>query len=553
MTSGSMAVRGMLLSALCLWSVGSLANDTIRTRMGAIDLNFPISALGNILSGDDALSRFYRERNYTLAWSHAADRLALLKTIAAAERHGLAPADYNLGQLERVATRDTSELDAEAQADIDLLLTDSALLLASHLRHGKVNAESLHPEPSADHPDRNIENLLTRALESGDVGVALSRLAPSDPGYQQLLDARAFMAALMGTPWQSIGEGTTIRPGGVDMRLTLIRQRLSALGDHAVVDDHRARVGIPRYDPELVQAVQRFQARHGLDDDGLIGRDTLAALNLTPSERLARIDANLERWRWLPDTPGDTHIVVNIAGFELTMIRNGEVVLRTRVIVGRPYRPTPLFSDSIRHLVFNPSWTVPRSIMIEDQLPIIRQNPGYLRNLGFSLYRGWGPDREPVDPDSVDWWALSEDYFPFQLIQEPGPSNALGQVKFMFPNEFDVYLHDTPARHLFSRSRRSFSSGCIRVENSLELARQLLKHQNGWSPNRLSSVLDSRELTTVHLQTPVPVHLEYWTAWVDEAGTLQLRDDIYQRNGAVIAALETAAGYDDRIHQASAN
>lgn len=555
MTSGSMAVRGILLSVLCLWSLGGLANDTIRTRMGAIDLNFPVSALGRMLSTDRTLSSFYRQRDYTLAWTRETDRIALLNAIAAAERHGLSPADYHFSRLERMAAIDPAELDRDTAAEMDLLLTDSALLLASHLLDGKVHPESLQPLAMANGRDQRIDHLLARILAQREVEAGLNQLAPTEPGYQRLLLAREEVKALIGKTWTPVADGATMRPGTEDPRLPLIRQRLAVLGDYPAPERDSSRDPGSFYDNTLVSAIRQFQARHGLEDDGLIGGDTLAALNLTPAERLAQIDANLERWRWLPEDPEDTRITVNIAGYELRMVQQSKVVFRSRVIVGRPYRPTPLFRDSIRHLVLNPSWTVPRTIMIKDQLPVIRQNPDYLRTSGFSLYRGWGPDREPVDPDNVDWWSLSEDYFPFQLIQEPGPGNALGQVKFMFPNQFDVYLHDTPARHLFSRSQRSFSSGCIRVEDSLELATRLLSNQRGWSPERVDKVLSSRELTTVYLQEPVPVHLEYWTTWVDDTGTVQWRDDIYEHNGALIAALATSidAGAGIRLHHASAN
>lgn len=554
MTSGSMAVRGILLSALCLWSLGVTANDTIRNRMGALELDFPASALGRMLSADSVLPDFYRHRDYALAWSRSEDKDALLDAIAQSEQHGLSPSDYHFTQLSRFAGVRPSDLDAETLADLDMLLTDAALKLASHLAYGKVDPETLQSGHAVARSGQAVADSLAEALASQDVAAGFARFAPNQSDYRKLSEARARIHDLSGEPWPPVPAGPTIRPGMEDERMPLIRQKLQMLGDLPLVGVETGQQGDVVYDGHLVVAVRQFQGRHGLEDDGLIGDGTLAALNVGPSERLTQIDANLERWRWLPDQLGDTHILVNVAGYDLRLVRGNNVVMRSRVIVGRPLRPTPLFSDSIRHLVFNPSWTVPRTIMIEDQLPVIRQNPGYLESMGFSLYRGWGPDRQPVDPASVDWWSLSEDYFPYQLIQEPGPGNALGQVKFMFPNQFDVYLHDTPARHLFRQSQRSFSSGCIRVENSLELARHLLESQSGWSGERLQRVLESRELTTVYLQNPVPVHLEYWTAWVDEAGTLQFREDIYQHNGAVTAALETSLdpGAGIQMHQASA-
>ena len=219
------------------------------------------------------------------------------------------------------------------------------------------------------------------------------------------------------------------------------------------------------------------------------------------------------------------------------LVESGEQVHRQRVIVGRPYRQTPVFSDRIRYLVFNPTWTVPRKLMIEDQLPIIRSDPEYLERLGFKVFRGWGANQSEVDPAEIDWTELSKNNFPYQLIQQPGPQNALGQVKFMFPNQYDIYLHDTPAQSLFSRLERTLSSGCIRLERPFELAERLLANTNGWNKKRIEQTLATAEPATVVLSEPVPVYLQYWTTWIDPAGVLQFRNDVYDRDRRLLQAL----------------
>lgn len=263
---------------------------------------------------------------------------------------------------------------------------------------------------------------------------------------------------------------------------------------------------------------------------------------------LRQIDATLERWRWLPESLGETYVLVNIAGFELQMVENGEEVLRKRVIVGQPFRQTPVFSDRIRYLVFNPDWTVPRTVMIQDQLPQIVRDPDYLSRLNISVYRGWGADRQKVDPLDVDWSSLNRNNFPYQLIQEPGPQNALGQVKFMFPNQYDVYLHDTPGRGLFMRSERSFSSGCIRVEQPFDLAQRLLAASPDWSREKIDRVVLEAEPRTVLLPEPVPVHIQYWTSWVDSEGRLQFRNDLYNRDARLIDQLRGTPDGDTRYN-----
>jgi murein L,D-transpeptidase YcbB/YkuD len=295
------------------------------------------------------------------------------------------------------------------------------------------------------------------------------------------------------------------------------------------------------FDAELESAVKRFQARHGLEPDGLVGGDTLAALNVPVRDRIRQIRVNLERRRWLPDDLGERHIMVNIAGFEMSVVDAGEIVMRQRVIVGRDYRQTPVFSGRMTYLVLNPSWEVPHSIASRDLLREVQADQRYIDRMGFDIFRGWGANQQRIDAAEVDWQALSPQRMPYRFRQRPGPLNALGQVKFMFPNKHAVYLHDTPSRELFNRAERAFSSGCIRVQEPLALADHLLAGSERWSPDALRQALDSRREMTVALPQAMPVHLQYLTAWGSD-GRLELRRDIYNRDAAVADALEAEHG-----------
>jgi murein L,D-transpeptidase YcbB/YkuD len=251
---------------------------------------------------------------------------------------------------------------------------------------------------------------------------------------------------------------------------------------------------------------------------------------------------NLERLRWLPDNLGRRHVLVNIAAAELQLVENGEETLSMRVVTGRPYRQTPVFSGEISYLVFNPYWHVPHSIATRDQLPEIQKDRSYLDRLQLKVFQGWGTNAQPIDPSTIDWASLSQNRFPYRIRQEPGPHNALGRVKFMFPNPHSVYLHDTPSRGLFAKAERTFSSGCIRLERPIELAEHLLSDHAQWSPQRIQSVLKNPSAEqSVSLRTRVPVHLQYWTAWADADGTIHFRNDAYQRDGAVLKALNATA------------
>jgi murein L,D-transpeptidase YcbB/YkuD len=300
----------------------------------------------------------------------------------------------------------------------------------------------------------------------------------------------------------------------------ILRRRLQITGDITIQDPNSF-----RYDAGLELAVRGFQARQGLEVDGVVGPASRAALNLPVGERIAQLLINLERWRWLPDDLGDRHVLVNIAGFELQAVDYGQTVFRSAVVVGTPYHQTPVFSDQIEYVEFNPFWNVPTSIARGEILPKARRDPGYLAQQNIRVLAGWGDDAPVVDPRRIDWSRP----FPYRLRQEPGPNNALGRVKIMFPNPFNVYLHDTPARDLFGRASRAFSHGCIRVHEPLALAAHVLD----WSLPQVQSVVDGRGRKIVRLAKPMPVHVTYQTAWVGQDGAVQFREDIYGRDARV--------------------
>lgn len=533
------ATAGLMLS---MQAVASDPSESLVQRIEALQAGYPVRVLGEPLIAREALSRFYENQGFQPAWSAADNRRELADAIRQIANDGLNPGDYHGELLAELSLRARDELSEEIRADMDLLFSDAFLMAASHLLAGKVNPQTIHAEWNASRQTRDMALTLAEALQNNAVASSLEDLRPRHPAYPKLREARGKLAHLLGQSWLPIADGPSIHPGDRDPRLEEIRRRLDALGDYPQRSgDPVAEADPSLYGGDLELAVPRFQARHGLEPDGVIGRKTLAALNLMPVERIRQIDASLERWRWLPESLGDDYVIVNIAGFGLQLVMEGREVLRSRVIVGRPYRQTPVFSDRIRYLVFNPNWTIPRKLMIEDQLPIIRHDPEHLARENISVYRGWGADRQKIDPATIDWSSLSGNNFPYQLVQEPGPRNALGQIKFMFPNPYAVYLHDTPGQYLFGRQERTFSSGCIRVEKSMDLAQHLLAGAPDWSPEKIDKVLAAQTSVTALLPEPIPVYIQYWTAWVDEEGRIQFRDDVYHRDSRLLSELRQSA------------
>lgn len=505
----------------------------LRYRIEAGITTESLDVMDERIHARETLRAFYPARGYAPVWVDESGLTARGERFAdwlATEpaRHGLRARDYHLPAIAMLEDADR----LGSLVDLELALSDAFLILGSHLTAGRLDPETLDAEWIANRRHRDLAPMLERASAADEPGAVLEDLLPEAPSYEALVARLAALRAVQRDGgWPQIEPGPTLREGDDDLRVAALIRRLELAGD-------LERGSATRFDAALTAAVERFQARHGLAADGAVGPATLRALNEPVEARIDRIRVNLERWRWLPESLGERYVLVNIAGFRLDVIEHGESTLDMRVVVGTPYRRTPVFSGNISYLVLNPYWEVPTRIAVQDKLPLIKSDPDYLARQGYSVLQGWGSDEQRIDPATLDWSVVTARNFPYRLRQAPGPYNALGRVKFMFPNKFSVYLHDTPARELFARDARTFSSGCIRLEAPLDLAEHLLADVPGWSRDAIDRAVESGSERVVVLPNPVPVHLLYWTAWIDADGTRQFRDDIYGRDEPVLRALD---------------
>ena len=488
---------------------------------------------------------FYSQRHFAPGWLSLAGLSGqgrnLLTVLQSAHQEGLRPEEYHvptiavLAEQLRIFAGQGMPEGILPMARLDILLTDAFLRYAGDVTGGRVEAAKVYPEEWRAAP-RSIDlvETLQHNLEYGQAVEALRDMLPTDRDYRRLRDYLAAYRQLAAEGgWSQIPDGPPLRPGESDWRLPWLRQHLIQVGDldpaYWIYENY--------FDQMAAEALWRFQARHSLKSDGVLGPETLAALNVSVEERIRQIEINLERWRWLARDLGRRYLAVNIADFSVEVVEEGEAVLSMPVVVGTDYRRTPVFSAQLRYLDFAPYWNVPLTILREDKLPLIKADRNYLASHHYEIVARRNGVVEPIEPGSVDWEGVTAETFPGLLRQKPGPWNSLGRVKFMFPNKFHVYLHDTPQRHLFDRKRRSYSSGCIRVKRPFDLAFYLLQHQEGWAAQRIEEAMAADETLRVLLDEPLPVHILYRTAWVDGEGGLQFRNDVYQRDAVLYTAL----------------
>ncbi len=517
--------------------------EAIRDRIDHLRYEKQQDARGAHIIVPELVAKYFEAQQFQPAWQDSARLDELVASIEDLRNDGLDPNDYHLEALKsyRLDVRMDSPLTLQDRADLELLATDAFMLGLYHVFVGKVDPVKLSSQWNfAQRPIPSFEEAMQRfsaRLAAGEIRQAFDSARPSHAWYQRgrdrLQEYRAIAAA---GGWPSIPDGPTLKPGMSDTRMPVLRKRLQVTRDLAPTPGTTAAADPNLYDAPLEQAVKAFQERHGLTPDGAIGPGTRAAMNVSVAQRIDQIRVNLERGRWTLHEMKGEFVLVDVAGFYVSYFRNDEPIWTSKVVVGRDERETPIFRSTITYVVFNPTWTIPPGILVKDKLPDLRRNPGALKRMNIRVLDRSGRE---VNPYSVNWNQYGPSRLPpYQFVQDPGPNNALGLVKIMFPNPYLVYLHDSPAKSLYEQDQRTFSSGCIRVQQPFELT-ELVLNDPQWNRQKIDAVIATKETRTVNLKTPIPVLLLYWTAQPRPDGQVNFRNDVYGRDPPTLAALDS--------------
>lgn len=472
-----------------------------------------------------AVAEFYAERDYSPVWDDK--RYAeLLTELGQLDNDGLNPDDYGYRELLRLRRANSPDTLAQREK----LATYAYLLALLHLYQGKVDPVQLDAHWNFDKrpfdPEKGIA-IARQAVELDRIGEIFRRVRPEFQQYEAMRAALGHLRQLAAQGgWPVIPEGPILKPGMSDSRVPVLRKRL-ALAGLATTQVASATL----YDAPLVSAVKRFQQESFVETDGILGNASLHELNVGVGERMGQLRANLERMRWFRGELQGDFVLVDIAGYRIYYMHAGRPLWRSRVQIGKAYRQTPVFESQISAITLNPSWSVPPTILREDELPAIRRDHGYLVRHHLRVIDAAGNE---VAPDEVDWQHPDN----ISLRQDPGPGNSLGQLLIRFPNTFSVYMHDTPHQDLFAAGQRAFSSGCIRVENVRELAVLLLNDPVNWSRTQLDTQMATNKTRTLVLNRKVPVLIAYWTVNVSSDGYVSFKPDIYHQDGRLLTALD---------------
>ena len=486
-----------------------------------------------------AVAQFYERRQYVAAWTRGINVDALIHELINLSNDGLNPADYHLAELQQLRAQQVAQQHAHASdpklnAQLDIAASRAYLRALAHLFRGKVNPATLSAEWNFASNDMTTEAALTLvgdALAKDDIGAAFTFARPRDSFYTVARAGLAELRARAATGgWPTLDNKVTLKPGITDHQVVLLRQRLNAAGyltESLATDTPEHEL----YDDELTTAVQKFQREHYLDDDGAIGPATRNVLNISVQARINQVRVNLERDRWLLRQMPETYVLIDVAGYQVSYFRDAKELWKSNVQVGKAYRSTPIFRSQIMYITFNPTWTVPPTILQKDVLPKLRRDINYLAKNNMRVLDSSGRE---LDPKQIDWNRPGN----ITLRQDAGPENSLGQVVMRFPNSYSVYMHDTPHKELFGSGQRAFSSGCIRVEHPLELVELLFNDPTLWNRANIDQIIAEGKTRNINLATPVPVLLAYWTIEVIGGNRIVFRPDIYQRDAPVLRALD---------------
>ena len=505
--------------------------NAIKALIDKLENNKTVKIDGEKVTAKSFLANLYKKNNYSLLWTSSKNIKDLIKIIDDSYYEGLNPKDYHIEFIKTRASKLSNSSNSQEKAEFDIVLTNAIQTYAAHLIQGKVHPTKLNPSWNYGQrliPD-SAEFLFLDHLANENLIEGINSIKTEMPMYAKLKKWFVTYDSILkagGDIKQLEYPEKALRIGDTSSVVTNLKLHLNNYG---ISVENTSQI----FDEELDLALKEFQQHNGLDADGIAGKKTYDALNLSLQDRMDKIRVNLERCRWLNNEIPSDYLLVNIADFNLYLWRNHKVVYKSRVVVGKEKHATPVFTSNIKYVVFNPTWTIPYSIATKETLPKLKKDPNYLKKHNMTLLK----NGNVVDPSNFNFNDYSTKRFPFTVRQEPGSNNALGQVKFIFPNKYSVYLHDTPSKGFFNRSERTFSHGCIRVENPLLLAEQLLKDID-YDQKKIKEVLDTKKITNVNLSKPLPVMLMYWTCYENEVNNrLYFFSDVYKRDEKLLNEL----------------
>jgi murein L,D-transpeptidase YcbB/YkuD len=521
--------------------------ECLISRLTSINNKNKIDSKTRLICNPELIFDFYVHREFKPVWvtrgAVNTKATVFIDTIIKADHEGLNSEAYHREDMMTLLTDIKLSIaediyESEKLTELELLLSDAFYSFGFHLSEGIVDPYSNNFNWYIKKPKKNLTKTFQTLLSDDSLEGFVDALQPHHPGYLRLRAALSTYSNIRKSGcWPEVPAGRHMRKGDHGTWVSVLRSRLIISGDLPESTHSNSTY----FDDVLEDGVRRFQARHGLEVDGIVGSKTLAALNVPVDDRIRQIRLNMERWRWLPQDLGKRHVMVNTADFKLNIIENEKTAQSIKAIVGKIKRATPVLSQKIKYLELNPYWNIPFNIALNTIIPCIKKDPDYLADNNIRLFEDWTENARELAPESVDWSQITKKNFTYRFRQDPSNSNALGRVKFMFPNKFSIYLHDTPSRDLFNMTKRTFSSGCIRIEKPIQLAAYLLRDSPKWNLEKLITAINSKKNKTILLPHPTNIHILYWTAWVDNDGIINFREDIYGMDSRLNIALNEKA------------